>query len=120
MKRPVTMIVQRTRQKAPWAPAGLVRAVVTVRNVVVETVNGFHADRGMDLAASLAFTTLLLAVPLLAAFSLLLAAFFKENVAEIVDLVNRVLPYHAVRVSENLREFIAESTTISGIGLAVL
>jgi membrane protein len=120
MKRPVTLIVRRTRERAPWAPTGLLRAGLTLRNVIVETYNGFRADRGLDLAGSLAFATLLLAVPLLATFSLLLAAFFKENVAEIVDLVNRILPYHAARVSENLREFIAESTTITGVGLVVL
>ena len=120
MKRPVTLIVQRTRQRAPWVPSPLLRAGVTLRNVIVETYSGFRSDRGLDLAGSLAFTTLLLAVPLLATFSLLLAAFFQENVSEIVDLVNRILPFHAARVSENLREFISESTTISGIGLAVL
>ncbi len=37
-----------------------------------------------------------------------------------MDLANRVLPFHAARVSENLREFIAESTAITGVGLAVL
>jgi membrane protein len=120
MKRPVTLIIRRTRERAPWVPAGPLRAGVTLRNVIKETVDGFRADRGLDLAGSLAFTTLLLAVPLLATFSLLVAAFFRENVSEIVDLVNRILPYHAARVSENLREFIAESTAISGIGLAVL
>jgi len=120
MKRPVTVAVERARRRAPWLPAGLIRTAVMLRNVVVETVDGFRADRGVDLAASLAFTTLLLSVPLLATFSLLLAAFFKENVAEIVDLVNRILPYHAARVSDNLREFISESSTITGIGLTVL
>jgi YihY family inner membrane protein len=120
MKRPVTLIVRRTRERAPWAPAGLLRAGVTLRNVAVETYNGFRADRGLDLAGSLSFATLLLAVPLLATFALLLAAFFQDNVAEIVDLANRILPFHATRVTENLREFIAESITISGIGLVVL
>jgi membrane protein len=120
MKRPVTLIIQRTRQRRPWAPASLLRTGLTLRNVIAETYNGFRADRGLDLAGSLAFTTLLLAVPLLATFSLLVAAFFQENVAEIVDLVNRVLPFHAARISENLREFIGESTAITGIGLSIL
>lgn len=120
MKRPATRIVQRARERAPWAPTSLLRAGVAMGNVIEETYHGFRADRGLDLAGSLAFTTLLLAVPLLATFSLLIAAFFRENTSEIVDLVNRILPYHAARVSENLREFIAESTAISGVGLAVL
>ena len=38
--------------------------------VVSETFRGFRADRGLDLAASLAFASLLTAVPLLVAFSL--------------------------------------------------
>ncbi len=120
MKKPITLIVQRARDKAPWAPAGILRAGLTLRNVLAETYNGFRADRGLDLAGSLAFATLLLAVPLLATFSLLAAAFFHENVAQIVDLVNRILPFHAERVSESLREFIAESTAITGIGLVIL
>jgi membrane protein len=88
--------------------------------VVIETYRGFRADRGEDLAASLAFATMIAAVPLLATFSLLLAAFFEQNVNEILDVVNAILPYHTVRVTENLRDFIAESSAISGIGLAVL
>jgi YihY family inner membrane protein len=120
MKRPITLTVQRARDKAPWAPAGILRAGLTLRNVLAETYNGFRADRGLDLAGSLAFATLLLAVPLLATFSLLAAAFFQENVGQIVDLVNRILPFHDESVSESLREFIAESTAITGIGLAIL
>ena len=120
MKRPVTLTVEKTRQRAPWAPTSILRAGVALRNVVVETYNGFKADRGLDLAGSLAFATLLLAVPLLATFALLFAAFFQDNVNEIVDLANRILPFHAARLSVNLREFIQESLAISGIGLAVL
>jgi membrane protein len=93
---------------------------VTAQNVVVETYHGFRADRGVDLAASLSFSTLLAAVPLLATFALFLGTFFKQNVAAIFDLVNVVLPYHTAQVTENLRDFIAQSTTITGIGLAVL
>ena len=82
--------------------------------------SGSASDRGLDLAGSLAFTTLLLAIPLLATFALLLAAFFQDNVGQIVDLVNRILPFQAAQVSQSLREFIRESIAISGIGLAVL
>ncbi len=120
MKRPVTSVVQRVRARTPWISPGLLRALVILRNVVVETFHGFRADRGVDLASSLAFTTLLTAVPLMATFSLFIATFFKENVATILDLVNLVLPYHTARVTENLRDFIAESSAISGIGLVVL
>ncbi len=87
------MTVEKTRQRAPWAPTSILRAGVALRNVVVETFRGFRADRGLDLAGSLAFATLLLAVPLLATFSLLLATFFQENVDEILDLANRAPPF---------------------------
>jgi len=120
MKRPVTLTVERTRRRAPWAPTRVLRAGVALRNVVVETYGGFKADRGLDLAGSLAFATLLLAVPLLATLALLFAAFFQDNVNEIVDLANRILPFHAARLSASLREFIRESLAISGIGLAIL
>ncbi len=116
----VTMVVQRAKRRAPMVPESLLRAIVTFREVVVETFRGFTADRGADLAGSLAFTTFLTAVPLLATFSLFLAAFFKEKNDQVLEMVNRILPYHTARLTESLREFVAESTAISGIGLVVL
>ena len=79
---------------------------------------GFRADRGLDLAGSLAFTTLLTAVPLLATFSLFLVTFFQENDdADPVDRQRRA-PLPDGALSQSLRDFIAESTAISGVGLA--
>ena len=101
-------------------PRGLRAGITAVRDVILETYHGFRADRGVDLAASLAFTTLLTAVPLLATFALFLATFFKQNVATIFDLVNLILPYHTAQVTESLREFIAQSSAITGIGLVIL
>jgi membrane protein len=105
---------------APGKPRGLSAGVSAVRDILLETYHGFRADRGVDLAASLAFTTLLTAVPLLATFALVLATFFKQNVATIFDLVNLILPYHTAQVTESLREFIAQSSAITGIGLVIL
>jgi len=117
---PAPSEVEKARQRWPGAPARLVRSLVILRETVGETVRGFRADRGADLASSLAFATLLTAVPLLATFSLVLAGFFRENVTGILDAVNAILPYHTARVTENLREFVSESTAITGIGLAIL
>ena len=105
---------------APGKRRGLSAGASAVRDVLLETYHGFRADRGEDLAASLAFTTLLTAVPLLATFALFLATFFKQNVATIFDLVNLILPYHTAQVNESLREFIAQSSAITGIGLLIL
>lgn len=116
----ITVVLERAKRRAPIVPEGLLRAFVTAREVVVETFRGFAADRGVDLAGSLAFTTLLTAVPLLATFSLFLAAFFKEKNDQILEMVNRILPYHTAKLTESLREFVAESTAISGIGLVIL
>jgi membrane protein len=116
----ITVVLERAKRRAPIVPEGLLRAFVTVREVVVETFRGFAADRGADLAGSLAFTTLLTAVPLLATFSLFLAAFFKEKNDQVLEMVNRILPYHTAKLTESLREFVAESTAISGIGLVTL
>lgn len=116
----VTLVVRRAKLRAPFLPEAVLRPLVTIREVVVETFRGFAADRGADLAGSLAFTTLLTAVPLLATFSLFLAAFFKEKNDQVLDLVNRILPYHTAQLTESLREFVAESTAISGIGLVTL
>ena len=116
----ITVVMERAKLRAPIVPEWLLRAFVTVREVVVETFRGFAADRGADLAGSLAFTTLLTAVPLLATFSLFLAAFFKEKNDQVLEMVNRILPYHTAKLTESLREFVAESTAISGIGLVTL
>ncbi|MGH9316717.1 MAG: YhjD/YihY/BrkB family envelope integrity protein [Thermoanaerobaculia bacterium] len=105
--------------KPPLLLKRLLEATRGAWEVAAATVRGFRADRGIDLAASLAFATLLTAVPLLATFSRFLATLFQENVTEILDVVNAILPYHTARVTENLRDFIAESTAISGIGLAI-
>lgn len=88
--------------------------------VASDTFRGFRADRGFDLAGSLAFTTLLTAVPLLAAFSVFLVTFFREKDDQILAIVNALLPYQTAHLTHSMRDFIAESTTISGVGLAVV
>lgn len=95
-------------------------AAQKVRRVLVQTVRGFFADRGPDLAASLTFSTLLMAVPLAATFALLLATFFEQNDRAILDAVDFALPYQSRRLTQNLREFIASAQAVSGIGLVVL
>lgn len=112
--------LERVHARWPIVPAWLLRAVLFVREVIIETVRGFRADRGADLASSLAFATLVTAIPLLATFSFFLATFFQENVGTILDVVNAILPYHTARVTDSLRDFVGESTAISGIGLAIL
>ncbi|MCA1580335.1 MAG: YihY family inner membrane protein [Acidobacteria bacterium] len=119
MPRHLTAL-ERARERWPRLPDRLVSTAVLVKETAGETVRGFRADRGADLASSLAFATLLTAVPLLATFSLVLATFFRENVTGILDAVNAILPYHTARVTASLREFVSESTTISGIGLVIL
>jgi membrane protein len=98
------------REKAAW----------TLRRVVSETFRGFRADRGLDLAASLAFATLLTAIPLLVTFSLFLATFFRENDGQILAVVNAILPYQTSRLTKSLGDFVSESTAISTVGLILL
>jgi len=112
--------LQKARKRFPGVPERFLRGSLVLKEIVVETIRGFRADRGVDLAASLSFASLLAAVPLLATFAFLLAAFFQENVGTILDIVNAILPYHTARVTDNLREFVSESTAISGIGFVVL
>jgi membrane protein len=90
------------------------------RRVVLETVRGFSADRGPDLAASLAFATLLMAVPLAATFSLLLATFFRQNDRAILEIFRIILPDRAGRVTASVQEFIDSARAVSGIGLVIL
>jgi membrane protein len=89
-------------------------------SVVGDTFRAFRADRGLDLAGSLAFTSLLTAVPLLATFSLFLAVFFREKDEQVLAIVNAVLPYQTARLDQSLRDFITESSALSGVGLALL
>jgi YihY family inner membrane protein len=116
----ITTVLRRAKTRWPSVPERVLRVALLLREVVLDTARGFRADRGFDLASSLAFASLLTAVPLLATFSLFLAAFFQQNVGNILDIVNAILPYHTARVTDNLREFVAESTAISGIGLVLL
>lgn len=91
-----------------------------VRRVLVQTLKGFYADRGDDLAASLTFSTLVMAVPLVATLAMLLATFFRQNDRAILDAINFALPYQSARITANLREFIDSAKAISGIGLVAL
>ncbi len=92
----------------------------SLRRVFGETFRGFRADRGLDLAASLAFASLLTAIPLLVTFSLFLATFFQENDDQILAVVNAILPYQTTRLMASLGDFVRESTAISTVGLLIL
>jgi membrane protein len=100
-------------QRREWAGWSLLE-------VATDTFRGFRADRGFDLAGSLAFTTLLTAVPLFAAFSIFLVTFFRENDEQILSIVNVLLPYQSAHLTQSLRDFITEASAISGVGLAVV
>lgn len=102
--------VERRKKAAVWSPL----------RVVSETFRGFRADRGLDLAASLAFASLLTAIPLLVTFSLFLATFFQENDDQILAVVNAILPYQTTRLMQSLGDFVKESTAISTVGLLLL
>jgi len=91
-----------------------------VRRVLVQTLKGFYADRGDDLAASLTFSTLVMAVPLVATLAMLLATFFRQNDRAILDAINFALPYQSARITSNLREFIDSAKAVSGVGLVAL
>ncbi|MFN2386350.1 MAG: YhjD/YihY/BrkB family envelope integrity protein [Thermoanaerobaculia bacterium] len=118
--RAITQLTRRAKRRLPVVPEPILRVAVTLKEVIVETFRGFNADRGIDLAGSLAFTTLLTAVPLLATFSLFIAAFFQEKDTQILDVINQILPYHTARITQNLRDFVSESMAISTIGLIFL
>jgi membrane protein len=95
-------------------------ALGKARRVLIQTAKGFYADRGDDHAASLTFSTLIMAVPFAATFALLLATFFQENDRAILDAINFALPYQSARITANVREFIDSAKAISGIGLVAL
>lgn len=95
-------------------------ALARARRVLVQTLKGFYADRGDDLAASLTFSTLVMAVPFAATFAILVATFFQQNDRAILDMINFALPYQSARITANLREFIVSARAISGIGIVAL
>lgn len=49
-----------------------------------------------------------------------LVTFFREKDDQILAIVNALLPYQTAHLTHSMRDFIAESTTISGVGLAVV
>lgn len=98
------------REPASWS----------LRRVAAETFRGFRADRGLDLSASLAFASLLTALPLLVTFSFILATFFKENDDQILAVVNILLPYQTTRLMQSLGDFVRESGTVSTVGFLLL
>jgi len=53
-------------------------------------------------------------------FSIFLVTFFRENDDQILSIVNVLLPYQSAHLTQSLRDFIAESTAISGVGLALV
>ena len=95
-------------------------ALSRARRVLVQTLKGFYVDRGDDLAASLTFSTLVMAVPFAATFAILLATFFQQNDRAILDIINFALPYQSARITANLRDFIESARAISGIGIVAL
>jgi membrane protein len=95
-------------------------ALPRARRVLIQTLKGFYADRGDDLAASLTFSTLVMAVPFAATFAILVATFFQQNDRAILDMINFALPYQSARITANLREFIESARAISGIGIVAL
>ncbi|MEM9596532.1 MAG: YihY/virulence factor BrkB family protein [Acidobacteriota bacterium] len=78
-----------------------------------------RADELPTRSAALAFVTALSLIPLLAALSYFGAAFFSERQGYLVELLVQVLPYTEAAVTDALKEFLEQSGSLRGVGLAL-
>lgn len=72
-----------------------------------------RSDDLMTRASSLAFTTLVSLVPLLAAASFLYARFLKEGEERLVQALTPILPYSEAEVLAAIRQFVSQAVGLS-------
>jgi membrane protein len=68
-------------------------------------------------ASALAFSTILSAVPLLAAISIFVARTLREDEDRIIELITELLPYREETVMAALRSFLAQTESVSGVAV---
>jgi membrane protein len=84
------------------------------RVVVRRTLRGFFDAHGYDLGASLAYTSLLTFVPLVAAVTLLTSTLFGESESGLFTIFRTVLPATSPKLLEDLGKFAAQAKKLSG------
>lgn len=89
------------------------RAFSLVRVILIRTVRGFVDARGWDLAASLAYTSLLSFVPLVAAVTLLISTLFGRSGGDLFDLIRRTLPGASPELVADVQKAVAQARTLS-------
>jgi membrane protein len=68
-------------------------------------------------ASALAFSTLLSAVPLLAAVSIFVARALREDEGRLIDLITELLPYREESVIAALKSFLEQTESVSGVAV---
>lgn len=90
---------------------------------VREVAREFYDIQGTNLAASLAYTTLLSLIPLLVAFTQVLQRYFRSlfpNLQTQIDtMLNNVIPYQSPVISYHLAKFAENAQTASTFGVII-
>ncbi len=108
---------------AALTPARLVAGALWLRDFAVFVAGRFVADRGLQVAAALAYTSLLSLVPLMAVTFSTLAAFpgFRSIGQDIQDFVfSNFVPAAGEVVQSHLQGFAAKASQLTTVGIVVL
>src|SRR5882757_386828 len=90
---------------------------------VREVTREFYDIEGTSRASSLAYTTLLSLIPLLAAFTQVLQHYFRNlfpnSQSEIDTILNNLIPYQSPKISYYISQFLESAQTASTFGVII-
>lgn len=106
-----------SRQRSFLKPPGLDelrRLISFVRVVIHRTVRTFFDAHGYDLAAGLAYVSMITFVPLVAAVTILTSTLFGDSGSGLYSLMRAILPATTPQLLEELRSFSTHAQELSG------
>ncbi|HEX9458968.1 MAG TPA: YhjD/YihY/BrkB family envelope integrity protein, partial [Thermoanaerobaculia bacterium] len=116
---PAVLLYRREAHGRKRARVTTVEFFLFVREVARE----FYDIEGTSRAASLAYTTLLSLIPLLAAFTQVLQHYFRNlfpnSQAEIDAILNNLIPYQSPKISYYISQFLESAQTASTFGVII-
>src|SRR5512140_1429966 len=92
------------------------RIQALIRLVVRRTLHGFFDARGPDLAAGLAYSSLLTIVPLTAAITVLTTTLFGDPGTGVYRLIRVLVPGASSSIVHDIQQTAATARTVSGWG----
>jgi membrane protein len=116
---PAVLLYRREAHGRKRARVATVEFFLFIRELARE----FYYIEGTSRASSLAYTTLLSLIPLLAAFTQVLQHYFRNlfpnSQAEIDAILNNIIPYQSPRISYYISQFLESAQTASVFGVII-